>query len=424
MKEDFLHYVWKFQKFPHHQLKTVQGENLHVTVVGFSNQYDGPDFLNAQIVIGSLKWAGSIELHLKSSDWYRHQHHRDPAYDNVILHVVWEDDIEVCLEDGRSLPTLVLNAIVPPALIKQYEHRLLSPSNFIPCEKYVHTFPASLFSLWKERLYIERLEQKSKGIQQLLEEEKSNWEAVLFMLLAQNFGLNINGASFMAIAKSVPFKIIRKLQQSAFSLEALFLGQAGLLSSDHPLTYVRNLQKEFLFLQRKFSLPQHQGQPIRFKRLRPHNFPTIRLVQLAQLYANTTSVFSRIFQGDKLSTQWMKSSGVSPFRETHYTFDRSAKKSAKRLTSSFIDLLTVNTFVPLYFCYQKAKGLEPSDNVINMMQSIKPEKNSVVQSFQALEVEVTSALDTQALLQLKKGYCSLKKCLHCRVGVHLLNHPS
>lgn len=423
MKEDFLHYVWKFQKFLHHRLKTVQGEPLHVTVVGFPNQHDGPDFLNAQVVIGSLKWAGSIELHSKSSDWYRHQHHRDPAYDNVILHVVWEDDVEGCLEDGRSLPTLVLNTIISPTSIKQFEQRLLSLANFIPCEKNIHTFPTSLFTLWKQRLYIERLEEKSKGIQQLLKEEKNDWEAVLFMLLAQNFGLNVNGASFMAIAKSIPFKIIRKLQQRAFSLEAIFLGQAGLLKADHVLSYVRDLWKEFLFIQRKFSLPQYQGQSIRFKRLRPHKFPTIRLVQLAQLYTNTTNVFSRIFQGDQLSTQWMKSNGVSPFWETHYTFDRSAKKSRKSLTSSFIDLLTINTFIPLYFCFQKAKGWDPSDKVIHLMQSIKPEKNTVVQSFHALEVEVTSALDTQALLQLKKAHCSLKKCLLCPVGVYLL-HPT
>jgi len=304
MKEDFLHYVWKFQKFPYRDLTTSQGDALKVIHVGIHNQHDGPDFKESQLIVGDLKWIGSVELHHKSSDWYRHNYHQDQNYDTVILHVVWEDDIEVCSEDGSVLPTLVLKNLVAKELLYYYQETFLKSSTFIPCESQVVHFPQPLFQLWKERLFVARLEEKSKRIQALLKAHKNDWEAVLFCLLARNFELNVNGASFFALAKSIPFRVIRKLQQDEKALEALLLGQAGLLSAEMSSVYGANLWKEYQYLKHKFSLSS-PAISMQFMRLRPQNFPTIRLVQLASLYASTQQVFAKIFDGETLKTQWM-----------------------------------------------------------------------------------------------------------------------
>ncbi len=422
MKEDFLHYVWKFQKFPHATLWTVQAKRLQVIREGFHNQNEGPDFLNAELVIGDLRWVGSVELHLKSSDWYRHRHQQNKAYDNVILHVVWEDDIAVFNADGSRLPTLVLSDLVPKSLLDYYKETFLKTTDFIPCQAHFKQFPSPLFSLWKEGLFVERLEVKSKRIQQLLKEYKNDWEAVLFCLLARNFGLNSNGAAFFALAQNIPFKVIRKLQHDVSLLEALFLGMAGLLSLERSTAYENMLWKEYQYIKHKFSLSA-PAVSVRFMRLRPQNFPTIRLAQLASLYASSQQLFAQIFDGATLKTQWMNTIAVSSFWTTHYTFGKSAKNSKeKRLSPTFIDLLKVNTFIPLYYCYQKARGQDPTAYIFTLMQEIKAEQNTIVKGFEALGGEVDTALDSQAFLQLKKTYCQLKKCLLCRVGVHLLNH--
>lgn len=423
MKEDFLHYVWKFQKFPYKDLTTSQGDALQVIHIGFHNQHHGPDFKEAQLIVGDLKWIGSVEIHLKSSDWYRHNHQQDENYDTVILHVVWEDDIEVCREDGSVLPTLVLKNLVAKDLLLYYKETFLKSPSFIPCESQLTHFPQPLLQLWKERLFVARLEEKSKRIQALLKAYKNDWEAVLFCLLARNFGLNVNGASFFVLAKSIPFKVIRKLQQDEKALEALLLGQAGLLSAEMSSAYGVSLWKEFQYLQHKFSLSS-PAISMQFMRLRPHNFPTIRLAQLASLYATSQQIFAKIFEGKTLNTQWMTSVGVSSYWRTHYTFGKSSQKRDKKITSSFVDLLKVNTLIPLAFCYQKAKGNDPTSIIFELIQDIKPEKNAIVAGFQALGIKANNALDTQSLLQLKKAYCQLKKCLLCSVGVYLLNHPN
>ena len=423
MKEDFLHYVWKYQKFPYTNLTTTQGESLQVLHVGFHNHHDGPDFKQVQLLIGSLKWVGSVELHLKSSDWYRHNHQVDQNYDTVVLHVVWEDDIAVCREEGSQLPTLVLKDLVSKDLLHYYENSLLKPTAFIPCQDQLSRFPQPLFQLWKERLFVGRLEEKSQRIHLLLEERKNDWEAVLFSLLSQNFGLNVNGESFFELAKSIPFKVIRKLQHKKMALEALFMGQAGMLSPEMPSPYGIRLWEEFNYVKHKFAL---SSPPIsmQFMRLRPDNFPTIRLAQLAGLYAFSSQIFAKIFDRKTLNTKWMTEVGVSSYWTTHYTFEKTSRKRSKNISPAFVDLLKVNTLIPLYFCYNRAQGKDPTAIVFDMMHEIKPEKNTIVEGFKALGVEANNALDTQSFLQLKKYYCQAKKCLLCPVGVHLLNHPT
>ena len=237
MKEDFLHFVWKHQKFSPKALQSSQGKPITVVRPGIHNQNDGPDFLQAELKIGKLHWAGSVELHLKSSDWYRHQHQLDEAYDTVVLHVVWEDDIEVCLANGSLLPTLVLSNYIPQDEVDKLHRYFYQQRSFIPCQDEFPRVSNEILTLWKECLYIERLEAKAKRIQAILKETKNDWEAVLFILLAQNFGLNTNGASFFAVAKSIPFSVVRKIREDALNLEAIFLGQAGLISSKTPTAY-------------------------------------------------------------------------------------------------------------------------------------------------------------------------------------------
>ena len=246
MKEDFLHYVWKYQKFSA-PLYTQQNQALAVVSTGWHNHHAGPDFQQAQLVLGDLHWAGAVELHLKSSDWYRHRHEKDAAYDNVILHVVWEDDVEVCRSDGSILPTLVLQTIVPLELLERYNSIFFKKAQFIPCEDYLGELSNTNWLFWKERLFIERLDERSQRIQALLKKSKNDWEATLFGLLARNFGLNVNGAAFLSIAHSFPFSIVRKLQHNVHALEALFLGQANLLPENSPLVYPQTLKKEYLF---------------------------------------------------------------------------------------------------------------------------------------------------------------------------------
>lgn len=422
MKEDFLHFVWKFQKFPPHRLQTPTGEPIEVFNVGQHNQHDGPDFLSAQIKWNDLLWSGSVELHLKSSDWYRHQHHKDPAYDNVILHVVWEDDVEVCRPNGSLLPTLILSSFVSKQLVNNYNTYFKQETSFIPCEESIKEFPQLHWISWKERIFIERLSSKSVRIEYLLKLFGGDWEAALFASLARNFGLNINGDSFFKVALSIPFSVVRKVRQNAQNLEALFLGQAGLITSKGTVPYAQSLWERFCFLKHKYNLPDPPQVPMYFSRLRPPNFPSIRWVQLAQLYASTPHLFSTVFCGDALKTKWMEEINVSDFWLTHYTFDKTSKKRPKPLTKSFLDLLTINTFLPFYFCHQKVLGNDPSENLFKWVSALPAEKNSLLERFKTLGVVVNDALDSQALIQLKRSYCETKKCLLCAIGIHLLKH--
>ena len=423
MKEDFLHYVWKHQKFPLATLRTSQNESIEVIRPGFHNQHDGPDFLQAELKIGKLRWVGSVEIHQKSSDWYRHQHQLDKAYDSTVLHVVWEDDIEVCLANGTLLPTLVLSTFISPDLVAKLSHYFKQKQSFIPCEDQFSKVPQEVLNLWKERLYIDRLSEKATRIQLLLEETQNDWEALLFVLLAQNFGLNINGAAFFSVAKSISFGVLRKLREEVKDVEALFLGQAGLISAQTASPYGAFLWERFSYISVKHSLPTPPQVSFHFSRLRPHNFPTLRWAQLAQLYASTAQLFGRIFTPQGVETSWLTKSGVSLFWETHYSFNKTSKQRSKKLSTSFIELLKINTLIPLYFCHEKNKGNDPSEKTIDLIRRVKPEKNRLLDGFVDLGAKLESALDSQGLIQLKNNYCDTKKCLLCAVGVHLINHP-
>ncbi|OUS03157.1 hypothetical protein A9Q86_01690 [Flavobacteriales bacterium 33_180_T64] len=422
MRENFLYYIWQHKKFNVLHLKTTQLEPLEIISVGFLNLDSGPDYFNGQLRIGEQLWAGNIEIHVKSSDWYIHNHECDPAYDNVILHVVYEHDTEIFRNDNSIIPTLELKAYIDKTVLKNYYKLSLSQSKWINCE---HDFPkidAFTLNNWLERLFFERLERKSQTIEALLKASNNDWEAVLFKLLAKNFGLKVNGDSFLSLANSFDFSVIRKLQSNLDSLEALFFGQVGMLDKAVYIPYAIKLKEEYAFLKQKFQLETVGVIPFQFFRLRPSNFPTIRLSQLASLYCNEQQLFSKVISMHKLSAFYeLFEVTTATFWKTHYTFEKETKSVVKKITKSFIELLLINTILPIKFCYAKQRGEDMNQIIIDVLSLITSEKNSIIEGFNRLKNVSDSALKSQGLIQLKTEYCDKNKCLKCAVGNMLLN---
>ncbi|GAL64127.1 DUF2851 family protein [Algibacter lectus] len=421
MQEDFLHYIWKFKKFQTQSLKTEANQSITITSVGQHNFNSGPDFFNAKLTIGEQLWAGNVEIHIKSSDWYLHNHEQDPAYDGVILHVVWEHDTEIFRKDNTPIPTLVLRDYIDFTLLNNYKKLFAKQNTWINCENdFVNTNDFVLTN-WLERLYFERLERKADAIELLLQESKNDWEAVLFKMLAKNFGLKVNGDAFFSLAQSVDFSVVRKSQSNLQSLEALLFGQANLLSESVEDAYFISLSKEYSFLKQKFQLKENQVLPLQFFRLRPPNFPTIRLSQLANLYHEYQNLFSKVIEIDKLEDFYkLFNVSTSEFWKTHYTFQKSSKPSTKVITKAFTDLLLINTILPLKFCYAKQKGQDIDGSILKIASEINSEKNSIIDAFNKLKKVSKSAFQSQSLIQLKTEYCDKNKCLQCAVGNSLL----
>lgn len=417
MQEDFLHYIWQHKKFDVLRLKTTQNESLDIVKVGQYNVNSGPDFFNAQINIGGQLWAGNVEIHIKSSDWYVHNHEQDAAYDNVILHVVWEHDSEVFRKDNSQIPTLELCHYIDKHLVENYKSLFSNTNKWINCENHFAEVDAFILDNWLERLYFERLERKSDSILELLVQSKNDWEAVLFKLLAKNFGLKVNGDVFFSLANSFDFSIIRKIQSKPDLIEALFFGQVGLLENDHQETYYLQLRKDYRFLKQKFQLDNQYVLPLQFFRLRPPNFPTIRLSQLAMLYNKHLNLFSKLMTAQSLEEFYkVFDISASSFWETHYTFGKQSKATNKSLTKSFIDLVLINTVLPLKFCYTKHLGQRNDEQIISIATAINSEDNSIIKAFNSLKNVSNTSLQSQALIQLKTEYCDKNKCLQCAVG--------
>ena len=420
MKEDFLHYLWKFKKFDALNLKTFNGEEITIVNVGQYLELAGPDFFNGQIVIGNQKWAGNIEIHLKSSDWYVHHHERDEAYENVILHVVWEHDTEIFRKNNSEIPVLELKKYVDAATISKYQS-LIAPKSWIFCEKQLKDIDDFTFKNWQERLFFERLERKSKPIFELLEQTNQDWEAVLFCLLAKNFGLNTNGEIFLSIAQSIPFSVIRKESFEVENLEALLLGSAGLLDSEKEDTYFKDLKFRYFYLLHKYQLEKKIFEPVQFFKHRPDNFPTIRLSQLANLYHVHQNLFSKICNSTSVKNIYgIFEITASNYWQNHYQFDKESTKKKKQLSKSFIDLILINTIIPLQFAYAKSLGKEISEDLIQLLNEVASEKNAIMDKFNSFGIKSKNAFESQSLLQLKNEYCNKSRCLDCGIGIELL----
>ena len=424
MKEDFLHYLWKFKNFECSNLTTTS--RLPITIIQ-SGQYleqAGPDFFNAQLIIGNQKWAGNVEIHLKSSDWYVHHHEMDSAYDNVILHVVWEHDVEIYRADNSEIPVLELQQFVAESTIENYDS-LRTAKSWIFCEKQLRSLDQFLLNNWLERLFFERLERKSVLVTAFLQQSTSDWEAVLFCLLAKNFGLNTNGDSFLELAQSIPFSIIRKESFEVENLEALFFGMAGLLDLDHQEVYSKDLKLRYAYLTSKYQLVQPIMRPLQFYKHRPDNFPTIRLAQFAMLYHQIANLFSRVVELTTIDGMYdVFRISPSNFWNTHYVLDKQSPFKSKLVSKSFIDLIVLNTIIPIRFAYNQSVGIEDTESLVQIVQSIAPEKNAIIDRFNSFGISAQNAFQTQALLQLKKEYCDKSRCLECQIGIELIKGNS
>ncbi|SEM25181.1 Protein of unknown function [Maribacter orientalis] len=422
MREDLLHFVWMYRKYPINKLETNSGESIIVESTGVHNHLSGPDFFNAKVELNGQLWAGNIEIHVKSSDWYAHNHQEDSKYDNVVLHVVWDDDVSVFRKDGTQIPTLSLKQYISLELLETYQSLFdLRNYKFINCEKEFIDVDDFLRNNWLDRLFVERLEEKSVFINHLLESTNNDWEQVLFLMLLKTFGSKINKDVFIELGKTIDFSIIRKLHQKPLELESLLLGQARLLDDDQVIdSYYQLLKKEYSYLKHKYQLNQPYKTP-EFFRLRPSNFPTIRLAQLSAIYSTNNNLFHLIIEKDEPNISKIFNLGTSEFWETHYNFGKTSKKSVKKISNSFLDLLMINTIIPLKFCYQRYQGKENNESLFKMMMSIKKEDNSIVDNFRKLHVSIKDAKESQSYIQLYDKYCVKDKCLDCAVGASLMN---
>ncbi|WP_445455406.1 DUF2851 family protein [Flavobacterium sp. HNIBRBA15423] len=422
MKEEFLHYIWLHKKLNVTKLFTSKGEKIEVLNFGQYLQTVGPDFFNAQLIIDNQKWAGNIEIHLKSSDWYLHNHEKDTNYNNVILHVVWEHDVEIYRKNNSEIPVLELKHYIALNEINNYKNLMLSKT-WINCENQISNIDSFTLENWKERLFFERLERKSKLVLELLKETKNDWDAVLFCLLAKNFGLNANGEIIFKMAKTLPFPIIRKESNELENLEALFFGSTNLLNADFEDVYFQNLHSKWEFLKSKYKLDGVVYDTLQFYKLRPDNFPTIRLSQLAVLYYSIHNIFEKsIYVKEVKEFYKLFAVSANDYWNTHYNFDKESNFKKKKISKRFIDLIIINTIIPLRFAYLNYMGKENSEEIIDLIRQIQPEKNAIIQKFSYFNIKAKTALDSQSLLQLKKEYCDKNKCLSCNIGINLIKN--
>lgn len=421
MNEDLLHHAWKFRLFDHRELITQYGEKVEVIRTGDHNLDSGPDFFNARIRIGDTEWAGNVEIHINASDWNKHRHTSDEAYRDVILHVVYNNDAAVKNSKGIVLPVIELKDKLDRSLIEKYSG-LSKGAGWIPCGEQVRQVDGFLRSAWMERLLIERLERKSKEIEQTLELSRSSWEEAFYFHLARNFGFRVNASPFGLLARSLPLQVLAKHKSSLMQAEALLFGQAGMLNEHFNDDYPRALQNEYVFLQKKFRLVPLESRLWKFMRMRPTNFPTIRIAQLAALIHDSSHLFSKMLEAtDVQGIEKLFNAQASTYWESHYMFDRPSPKSKKSLGKSSIDNIIINTIVPFLFVYGKKQGDERfSERAFSLLEQVEGESNNIISKWKLLGMPVHDAWSTQALLQLKSEYCDRKRCLQCAIGTKLL----
>jgi hypothetical protein len=420
MTEDFLHFIWKF-KLPGQHFHTTAGEALLVVKPGEHNHDSGPDFHNAQVRLGDTLWAGNVEIHIRSSDWIRHRHQHDEAYDNIILHVVFEDDLTIKRRSGELIPTLVLKDVFPADVYETYNY-FLNNHLWIPCAMRLNEVREVVINDWLTALSVLRLERKSKDLENLLQFTGNDWNQAFFEALASTFGFRINKQPFELLARQTPIQCIEKHKDNLFQVEAILFGQAGLLEGKYRSDYPKKLKKEYQHLKNKFSLKPISGHLWKFMRLRPNNFPTIRLAQLAMMIHLRSHFFSEIIENavyDKMIEFF--SVGVSDYWKEHYYFDRPSKNMGKSISASTVELIMINNVIPFLFVYGKLKGQQQyQDQSLTLLDSIPAESNSIIRKFGEFGIKPATASQSQALLELKTNYCDQKKCLECRIGLDLI----
>ena len=413
--EQLLHYVWKHKLFPLKPLHTTTGQKVEIIDPGLSNPDAGPDFFNAKIKLDGVIWVGNVEIHERASDWKRHHHDQDPTYDSVILHAASDIDAEVKRTNGEPIPQLELH--YPPYLLDNYQE-LIQTSHYPACYRLIPHLSPFLLHSWLSSLQTERFEQKTQQIFQRLDFCERSWEGAFFVTLARNFGFGVNSDAFELWAKHIPLAAVNKHRDDLFQIEAIFFGQAGLLQELPADDYTEKLMKEYAYLAHKFDLTPAEDCRWKFLRMRPGNFPHVRIAQLACLYHRSQGMFSRLMELETLQElREIFKGGTSVYWLTHYVFGQPSPSHPKTLSQSSIDLLIINTVVPFLYAYGKHKGEERLCNrASQLLEDLKPENNYITRMWEECGLKAAHAGDSQALIQLKKNYCDSKKCLYCRIG--------
>lgn len=417
--EQLLHYVWKHKIFPLKELKTTTGQQVEIIDTGLANTNAGPDFFNAKIKLDGMLWVGNIEIHQKSSDWFKHGHHTDVSYDSVILHIASEIDTEIKRSNEETIPQMQLSC--PESVCMNYKE-LLETDSYPPCYRIIPSLSSFTLHSWMSSLQIERFEQKAALLAERLKRCQDNWEDAFFVTLARNFGFGLNGDAFEAWANHIPLRAVDKHRNDLFQIEAIFFGQAGLLAESINDNYYLQLKKEYSYLQHKFELTPMDASLWRFLRLRPNNFPHIRIAQLACLYHRAYGLLSRLMDAETLQgVREILKGGTSEYWLTHYTFDGYSPSRPKTLSNSSLDLLVINTIVTFLYTY----GVHKSNEALciragRFLEELKAENNYITRMWDQCGMKAANAADSQALIQLKKEYCDKKKCLYCRIGYEYL----
>ena len=417
--EQLLHYVWKHKIFPLKELKTTTGQQVEVIDTGLANTDADPGFFNAKLKLDGVLWIGNIEIHERSSDWFKHGHHADAGYNSVILHIASEIDTEISRSNGERIPQIQL--ICPEAVRTNYKE-LLETDSYPPCYRIIPSLPPFTAHSWMTALQMERFEQKATLLNERLKRCQGNWEDAFFITLARNFGFGLNGDAFETWAHRLPFRAVDKHRNDLFQIEAIFFGQAGILEDSDGDGYYLRLKKEYTYLQHKFGLIPMDASLWRFLRLRPANFPHIRIAQLACLYHRAYGLLSRIMETETLQgVRDILKGGTSEYWLTHYTFGGSSPSRPKTLSNTSLDLLIINTVVTFLYAY----GLHKGNRVLcaragSFLEELKAENNYITRMWEQCGMKASNAADSQALIQLKKDYCDKKKCLYCRIGYEYL----
>lgn len=423
MREDFLHYVWQYGQFDRSELQTTEGEPVAILKTGFLNTNAGPDFLDARVRIGEMEWSGHVEIHIDSKDWYRHRHHEDKAYDNVVLHVVWEDAAPAMRSDSTAIPTVVLRHRVADELCHRYQS-LIGGMGMIPCEHQLQEVEKVRILSMFDRALVHRLERKAGEAAQLAADNQDDWEETAYQLMGQNFGFKLNADAFLTLCRSLPLKVLQKHRDNLVQVEALLFGQAGLLEKErYRDDYFRKLQQEYAFLRHKYGLDTPL-KPVawKFMRSRPANFPTIRLAQFARLIHKETNFFSFLTGSNRLGDiRGLLQIHQSDYWQYHYRFGKVSGDRIPGLGRSSADNLIINTVCPLLVAYGKRKGdQEPLDRAMRFLEMLHPENNKITRYWDRQGIDMANAFYTQAGIELFNNFCTPNKCLHCTIGVSLM----
>ncbi len=422
MEESLLHFIWRFQHFKSRALATIDGHKISVLDPGVRNIHAGPDFAQARIRISDIVWNGHVEIHIKTSDWNRHGHQRDEAYDNVILQVVWVNDENVMRKDGTMIPTLEVRSIVDDRIIKNY-HDLLRPEDEVLCGRFLQSVKRITIYNMLDRALTERLKKKSDRIFREIALAGNDWEEIAWRMLCRNFGFKTNAEPFYELGRSLPVKILKKEAQNPLTIEALLFGQAGFLNDDQDDEYFLLLKKEYDFKKKKYRLEKRiEKHQWKFLRLRPPNFPTIRLAQLTALVAAHPNLFSFFIHWDQpkelLDGLATKQSG---YWQKHYNFGLEARRPPGTLGKASRENILINTVAPLLFAYGMHKDDEDlKDKAVRLLTAVKAEQNHITRKWTAAGWQIRSAFDSQAVIELFTEYCGRKRCLQCTIGAEII----